>query len=142
MSNIENMTEEQLQHKLYDLYQLDWMMYQGHSLTEIIKGMEERHHDDYVFEKDRGKQVDVSGIYKAWESGRGFGGDIFLNFNEFCESQYRDVSYMYQLMETQPVQLSEELKERYDDFMERKYEPYEPYEPCKPKQDKNRAQGR
>lgn len=35
------MTENQMKHKLYDFYQLDWMMSHGYSLADLMHGMTE-----------------------------------------------------------------------------------------------------
>lgn len=128
MSKIENMTEEQLQHKLYDIYQLDWMMYHGHSISEIIKGMSEvarESGDQYIttydgdrytgeahFEKDA-----VDYMYGQWEKDSGFKGEIFASFDEFCENEYLNAAYMHELMETQSPEITERLKEAYGEYM-------------------------
>lgn len=118
------MTEEQLQHKLYDIYQLDWMMYHGYSLADIIKGMEEQPHDAHVFEEEDygGKQVDVSGIYKEWEQDRGFGGEIFACYEEFCENEYLDYTQMQELIRTQPIELADKLEEIYGEYYQAREE--------------------
>ena len=114
-----NMTEEQLQHKLYDIYQLDWMLYHGCSISDIIQGMENQPHDEFVFEEEDygGQQVDVAGIYNYWEQNSGFKGEIFSCFEEFCENEYLDASRMYELMNSQPIELTDKLEDLYDEFM-------------------------
>ena len=114
-----SMTEEQLQHKLYDIYQLDWMMYHGCSISDIIQGMENQPHDEFVFEEEDygGQQVDVAGIYNYWEQNSGFKGEIFACFEEFCENEYLDATYMHDLMNSQPIELTDKLEELYGEFM-------------------------
>lgn len=123
-----SMTEEQLQHKLYDIYQLDWMMFRGHSLSEIIKGMSEvarESGNEYitVYDEDRYtgeahlEEDAVDCMYAQWEKDSGFKGEIFACFEEFCENEYLDASYMHELMNSQPIELTGKLEDLYDEFM-------------------------
>ena len=104
------MTEEQMKHRLYNLYQLDWMMSHGYSLTDLMHGMTEipEYHDDYItdyyeFEDSLvpiGLKADIEGVFRAWEfDSDAFGGECWVCFDEFCGAELTMPDYIQGLLD-------------------------------------------
>ena len=99
-----------MKHKLYDLYQLDWMMSHGYSLIDLMHGMTEIpwYHDgwitDYYEDKygtePEGMRADIEGIFRAWEfDSDAFGGECWVCFNEFCGAELTMPEYIQGLLD-------------------------------------------
>lgn len=104
------MTEEQMKRRLYDRYQLQWMLSHGYSLTDLMRGMTAIpwYHDDnitdyYEDEKDTepaGMCADIEGIFSAWEfDSDAFNGSCWACFDEFCGAELLDKEYILWLLD-------------------------------------------
>lgn len=113
------MTEEQMKHKLYDLYQLDWMMSHGYGLSDLMHDLTEIHeyHDDYItdyyeFEGDtepKGMKADIEGIFRAWEfDSDAFYGSCWVCFDEFCNVELTMPDYIQRLLDATHDDILEE----------------------------------
>jgi len=115
------MTEEQMKHKLYGLYQLDWMMSHGYGLSDLMRSMTEipEYHDDYITDyyeseddiEPKGMKADIEGIFKAWEfDSDAFGGSCWVCFDEFCDTELTVPDYIQGLLDA-----------AHDDILEKTY---------------------
>lgn len=113
------MTEEQMKRRLYELYQLDWLMSHGYSLRDVIKGMgdyEAVDHDSHILDSEVGMRADIEGIFEEWESDVGFpGGCIYVCFDEFCGAELAMPDYIQGLLD---VADNDELEEAYKKWLE------------------------
>ena len=73
-------------HRLYELYQLDWMSRHGYSLEHFAK---------YAMEHAADGEFSIS----DWERDVGFAGECFVCYEEFLNSEYMDKDYMRTLAE-------------------------------------------
>ena len=73
----------------YHRYQLDWMRHHGITLNDYWKLA-----SDYFFE-DRGDWYD----FVDWLHERGFDGELWADYNEFCQNEYYDRELMYRLLD-------------------------------------------
>ena len=101
--------DRQNQKKLYELYQLDWMMSHGYSLADLMRGMTEIpwYHDDYISDyyvdedsaEPEGMKADIEGIFKAWEfDSDAFGGECWTCFKEFLSAEFLMIYYIDELI--------------------------------------------
>ncbi len=113
------MTEEQMKRRLYDLYQLDWMMTHSYSLTDLMRGVgsEAVYHDEHIFDTEQdGMHADVEGIFVEWEGDVGFpGGCIYACFDEFCGAELTMPDYIQGLLD---VANNDDLTEAYKKWLE------------------------
>jgi hypothetical protein len=103
------MTENQMKHKLYGLYQLDWMMSHDYSLADLMAGMTNipEYHDEYISsypDDDHaytdGMKADIEGIFRAWEfDSDAFGGECWVCFSEFCGAELTMPEYIQGLLD-------------------------------------------
>lgn len=97
------MTEKIMKRYLYDLYQLDWMITHGYSLTDLMRGMNSEAvcHDEHIFDTEQdGMHADIEGIFAEWEGDVGFpGGCIYVCFDEFCGAELLDKEYILWLLD-------------------------------------------
>ena len=110
------MTEEQMKKRLYELYQLDWMMTHGYSLHDVIKGIDDHEtvkHDNYIHDGEVGMYADIEGIFNKWQDYVGFSGYcIYSSFHGFCHDELTDSNYIKGLLDRVPSE--EGLREAYD----------------------------
>jgi len=120
------MTEEQMKKRLYELYQLDWMMIHGYSLTDLMDSMTTipEYHDGnisdyYEHEEDTesaGMRADIKGIFKSWEfDSDAFHGECWACFNEFCSTELTDIGYIKGLLDRVPWE--EDLRDAYNQWL-------------------------
>jgi len=113
------MTEKIMKRYLYDLYQLDWMMTHGYSLTDLMRGMnsEAVYHDEYIFDTEQdGMHADIERIFSEWEGDVGFpGGCIYVCFDEFCGAELTDIGYIKGLLDRVPWE--EDLRDAYNKWL-------------------------
>ena len=96
-------TIEEARQRIYELYQLDWLMSHGYSLLDVVRGMAIE-----AIEADRldegtdsiPEMVDL-GI-NAWMESVGFGGACWACYDEFFDYEYQDSSYIKSLIKRQP----------------------------------------
>ncbi len=127
MNNIGNVTEkEQFEKKCYEMYQLDWMMSHGYSLSNLFDVMlqyekEMFQREDFIEDGDEKTfDFDEDDLERSAVQARdiflyeqGFGsGTIFACFGEFLDHEYLDVDYMKHLFETQVAE-ADALKRQY-----------------------------
>lgn len=91
--------------ELYRLYQLDWMIQHGYSLKDIIRQCEKYCRE--VLNEGAGGAEDASYDFctELDESGLD-GGEIFVGFDEFLDTEYRNFSYMNILARESPLGFS------------------------------------
>lgn len=113
------MTEEEMKRRLFELYQLDWMMTHGYSLYDIIKGIGDHkavNHDNYVHDSEVGMYADIESIFAEWEEYVGFSGNcIYNHFHEFCREELTDSGYIKGLLDRVPSE--EGLRDAYNKWL-------------------------
>ena len=95
-------TIEQARQRIYELYQLDWLMSHGYSILDVVRGMTAE-----AIEADRldegtdsiPEMVDL-GI-NTWMESVGLGGACWACYDEFFDSEYQDASYIKSLVKRQ-----------------------------------------
>lgn len=121
------MTVEKMQKRLYELYQLDWMMTHGCSLGRLMSELNnsgEEWHDQYIYDNgdgtssdETGFHADVEALFSDWEKERGFtGGEIWSCFDEFCRAEMSDIGYIRGLLKRVPWE-AEALGDAYDEWL-------------------------
>lgn len=111
------MNTEEMQRRLYELYQLDWLSSHGYSVMDVVEEISEcimdrisiemnSSHSDYDVGQGRrigGRRYekDTTDIYReevaAWSRDGGFLGEVWACFEEFLDAEYTDVDYMLSL---------------------------------------------
>ena len=96
-------TIEQVRQRIYELYQLDWLMSHGYSLLDVVRGMAaEAIEADRLDEgMDSIPEMVELGI-NAWMESVGFSGACWACFDEFFDYEYKDASYIKSLIKRQP----------------------------------------
>ena len=101
MENNEMMTREELQDKAYSLYQLDWMMRNRFSISDIFKEL-----GIHISEGTAGDLTEPDEIADALEDDfldAGFmHGALFVCKDEFLDNEYQDKVYMTELLNRIP----------------------------------------
>jgi hypothetical protein len=90
----------------YDRYQLDWMRQHNRSISDLFDSVVDYAENADDNEAFSGKHV-VSDLFANWLIDSGFNGSLWVCYEEFIESEYLDVCYMYDL-----------LPERWDSYLE------------------------
>lgn len=112
------MNTEEMRHRLYELYQLDWLSSHRYSVMDVVEEISEcimerisiemnSPHSDY--DVGQGQRIggrryekDTTDIYReevaAWSRDGGFLGEIWASFNEFLDTEYTDIDYMLNLI--------------------------------------------
>ena len=95
-------TIEQVRQRIYELYQLDWLMSHGYSLWDVVRGMAaEAIEADRLDEgMDSIPEMVELGI-NAWMESVGFSGACWACFDEFFDYEYKDASYIKSLIKRQ-----------------------------------------
>ena len=95
-------TIEQVRQRIYELYQLDWLMSHGYSLLDVVRGMAaEAIEADRLDEgMDSIPEMVELGI-NAWMESVGFSGACWACFDEFFDYEYKDASYIKSLIKRQ-----------------------------------------
>lgn len=126
------MTTEEMRNELYKLYQLDWMSFRGYDPIELCKTIAERVADrigneindpnsaynvgqeEYIGGRwyDKGTDDIIEEEIVRWEKEEGFGGDLWVCMNEFLENEYKNSSYIYDL-----VSRSRDIEELWDLYL-------------------------
>lgn len=107
------MTEDQMKNKLYDLYQLDWLMSHGYSLGDVFTVIRDAKNEAMECGDDDDPDVVISKFYEE-----GFSGEIFVCFGEFCDAELRDRDYVNHLLAASDPESRTKLYEAYMKFME------------------------
>ena len=103
----------------YEKYKLDWMLSHGFSLTELIEKLN-KNYNEFA-----GEESDYKPSYAMtdFEDTDGFGsGMLWAGFDEFMETEYKDASYMHELLARYPAPFvtKEEAIEFYEKTMTKK----------------------
>ena len=99
------MTEGKMVDRLYQLYQLDWLMSHGYSLTHVFNVLQAA--------EEAGKKGRQKVVYFF---DHGFDGQIFSGFEEFCATELTDGNYIDNLIERAPADEQDALDEAYGIF--------------------------
>ena len=75
----------------YHKYQLRWMMDHGYSLEDLVEKMTE------IF-KEYDEFFSPESCYELFVSDYGFGGELFVSYQEFLDSEYRDKDYIKSIL--------------------------------------------
>lgn len=67
----------------YTRFQLQWMASHGHSIQDMIIGLD-------ILRKDFPKGASILMIYETWEKNWGFRGAIWPSFEEFLRTEYNE----------------------------------------------------
>ncbi len=106
------MQEEEFLKKCYEAYQLDWMLSQGYSLNDYLKVLAEAEASFEPDEYPEGTAEDIAkDIHQRFEEDFGFGGSLWVCFEEFLGAEFLDKDYMEHLLQLMPA--SEKMKEQY-----------------------------
>ena len=128
--------EEEMKHKLYELYQLDWMMSHGYSLINLMSELNnsgEEWHDQYIYDngdgtEEAGFHADVEAIFIDWGHERGFtGGEMWSCFNEFCDAELTMPDYIQGLLD---VADDDKLTEAYKKWLRENSKEKSPEKKC------------
>ena len=102
-----------MENKLYQLYQMDWMMSHGYTMYDVMDAMTE-------FFQDEDNEVELVGLqsqadwFDKWlEEGNGFNGEIWASFDEFMDTEFKDAEYIHSLISSLPSDQQQELEEWY-----------------------------
>lgn len=74
----------------YEKYRLDWMIAHGHSITMLLRELENMRQED--------PERNLLSLFDDWEYGFGFGGEVWACYDEFLETEYQNESYMKALL--------------------------------------------
>lgn len=93
-SAVADLPAYKLHRKIYEMYQLDWMITHGHSLSELMKSMEE-----YRREMDPEEGfASVIELAANWDHESGFDGSLWVCEEEFLDAEYLDKEYINSLI--------------------------------------------
>lgn len=93
-SAVADLPAYKLHRKIYEMYQLDWMITHGHGLSELMKSMEE-----YRREMDPEEGfASVIELYANWDHESGFDGSLWVCEEEFLDAEYLDKEYINSLI--------------------------------------------
>lgn len=86
---VENI-EENSKRYAYSMYQLDWMIQHGYTLTDLFTCMAALQNRD-------NKETSVFNLFHAFEQ-NGFNGELYSCYEEFLDNEYLDNDYMNKLL--------------------------------------------
>ena len=95
-------TIQQARQRIYELYQLDWLMSHGYSLFDVVRGIaseavEVDRENDGI---DSIKRNVECGIH-TWMESVGLDGACWACYDEFFDYEYQDASYIKSLVKRQ-----------------------------------------
>ena len=95
-------TVEEARQRIYELYQLDWLMSHGYSLMDVVLGIaaESVEADRSGHGTDSIGDVVESGV-ATWTESVGLCGACWACFDEFFDYEYKDESYIKSLIARQ-----------------------------------------
>lgn len=120
--------KDYVEEKAYRLYQLEWMMSHGFSLSYLFSKMVQCARwafdpSDFLEKKPDG-YIGEDEIVDAAMKGRdyflneeGFDGQLFVCKREFLDAEYKDSEYMENLFNTQPGKEADKLKTLYRKYL-------------------------
>ena len=107
------MTEEEMKSKLYDLYQLDWLMSHGYSLCDVLTALRDAENEAMEFGDDDDFDAITDRFFEE-----GIGGNIFACFEEFCDAELNDKEYIEDLIGRLEVSEGLEMLKAYKKYLE------------------------
>lgn len=82
-----------ISHIAYERYQLDWMISHGHSLKELFDEL------DGIWSDDSDPDDHCpSDYFEDFESDTGFGGELYVCYEEFLGAEYQNKAYVKTLL--------------------------------------------
>lgn len=102
--------EKSIARKLYERYQLDWMIQHGYSVNDLIHEIDEE-------EKDFDGNASAEEIYGDWEFGTGFGGSLWVYFDEFLDNEFKETEYMHSLCQNDAEKAEYDTVQRITTFV-------------------------
>lgn len=104
-------TIKEVRQRVYELYQLDWLMSHGYSLMDVVGGCAEeaviatfnecQNTPNAIEVYDINPLARVEDGICSWLDD-GFGGECWVCYWEFLGAEYRDVSYVSELIQRDP----------------------------------------
>lgn len=82
---------DDMQERLYSLYQLDWMQRHGHTLQELVERLTDIYEDVDENMPDN--------LFSEFCIDDGFDGEIFVDKHEFMECEYLEADYIKEAWE-------------------------------------------
>lgn len=70
--------------KAYERFKLQWMLDHGHTLAELVRGLEQ-------LREESDPDESLESIFADWEYGYGFGSEIWPCFKEFLDCEYKEM---------------------------------------------------
>lgn len=100
--DIKEVTElDQFPEKCYELYKLDWMKRSGYTFKDLIQFLRDAYAEAISSNKiniSTTPDKDIDLLFKALED-QGFQGSLYVDFNEFMDSEFQDEDYMQHLLD-------------------------------------------
>lgn len=104
-------TIKEVRQRIYELYQLDWLMSHGYSLMDVVRGCAEEAViatlDECQNTPNAIEVCDINPLERiedgicSW-SDDGLGGECWVCYDEFLGAEYRDASYVGDLVKRDP----------------------------------------
>lgn len=82
-----------ISHIAYERYQLDWMISHGHSLEELLNVL-----DGFWSDDEYPDNHCPSDYFTDFESDAGFGGELYVCYDEFIGAEYQNKAYVKTLL--------------------------------------------
>lgn len=89
-----NTAEKTISKKAYEKYQMNWMMSHGYSLYDVFDIIKEAIDENNRYDTDD----DVFSYIRNYFDDQGFGGELFVCFEEFMNNEYKDIEFIYDLL--------------------------------------------
>ena len=89
-----NTAEKTISQKAYGKYQMNWMMSHGYSLYDVFDAIKEAIDENNRYDTDD----DVFSYIRNYFDDQGFGGELFVCFEEFMDNEYKDIEFIYDLL--------------------------------------------
>lgn len=99
IENPENKNEkvQDMRDCLYELYKLDWMASHNHSVDELFEEIKDISSDLNTNNQNFADLVEDA--LMSFELDKGFGGELWVCYDEFLECEYQDFNYMDNLID-------------------------------------------
>ena len=112
------MTKKELKEYCYKLYQLDWMRTHGYAIEDIIEELETINQECRNCVNT--EEYSPKNLYKEFEEESGFGGNLWVCFDEFCNAEFKDPTYIMYLLTVGFHPLNEEAWKVYQQYYVKK----------------------
>ena len=78
----------------YEKYQLAWMIQHGHSIDELLSILREAIEKNDMYDV----AANTADFVEEYFEDQGFGGEMYVCYDEFLDAEYTDVQYIRQLL--------------------------------------------